>query len=155
MGTRWRGAVAAGSGGGGEVAAVDEHLGEGHVAALGEERGKLREEGQVHGEVSLVDGSAEPPQDGAHGVTVLVGPADDAKRRVVEQHPRPLAVAELAPNGGRRCPAGWRLRRTRSAHAATRMRWKTCGGDGEGEDSAACSGWSVPSGTSRTNLNDP
>uniref|UniRef100_A0A0E0IFM4 DUF834 domain-containing protein n=1 Tax=Oryza nivara TaxID=4536 RepID=A0A0E0IFM4_ORYNI len=110
MGTRRRGArgaaAAAAAVGSGEVAVVDEHLGEGHVAALGEERGKLREEGRVHGEVSLVDGSAEPPQDGAHGATVLVGPADDAKRRVVQQHPRPLAVAELAPDGGRRCAAG-------------------------------------------------
>uniref|UniRef100_A0A0D3FAB3 Uncharacterized protein n=1 Tax=Oryza barthii TaxID=65489 RepID=A0A0D3FAB3_9ORYZ len=98
-GERWRRGATAAAVGSGEVAVVDEHLGEGHVAALGEERGELQEEGRVHGEVLLVDGGAEPPQDGAHGVVVLVGPTE---RHVVEQHPRPLAVTRLAPDGGRR-----------------------------------------------------
>nr|TKW26782.1 hypothetical protein SEVIR_3G213800v2 [Setaria viridis] len=80
-----------------EVAAADEDLGQRHAAALrvGEQRRELGEEGGVHGEVPLVDGGAEPPQDGPHGAAVLVGAADHAERGEVEDHP-PAA----APAGG-------------------------------------------------------
>ena len=81
-------------------AAADEDLRERHAAAVGQERGELREEAGVHGEVPLVEGRAEPPQDGPHGAAVLVGAADDAEGGEVQHH-------APGPRGELRGGAGW------------------------------------------------
>jgi hypothetical protein len=83
-----------------EVAAADEDLGQRHA---GEERGELGQVAGVHGEVALVDGRAEPAQDGAHRAAVLVGAADDAEGREVQHHP-PAARHRLLASGRRRRP---------------------------------------------------
>uniref|UniRef100_A0A0D9V7D4 Uncharacterized protein n=1 Tax=Leersia perrieri TaxID=77586 RepID=A0A0D9V7D4_9ORYZ len=92
-----------------EVAAADEDLREGDAARAREERGELLEVARVHGEVPLVDGGAEAPQDGAHGAAVLIGGADDVERGEVEHHPaaglgrggrRRLEGADRAEGGG-------------------------------------------------------
>jgi hypothetical protein len=70
-----------------EVAAPDEYLGQ-RGAPRGrearEERRELGEVARVHGEVPLVDGDAEPAQDGAHGPAVLVRAANHVERGEVE-----------------------------------------------------------------------
>jgi hypothetical protein len=70
-----------------EVAAADEDLRERHAPAVGEQRRQFREEPGIHGQVPLVDGRAEPAQDGAHSAAVLVGAADHAEGGEVEHHP--------------------------------------------------------------------
>jgi len=91
-----------------EVAAPDEDLGQ-RDAPRGrearEQRRQLLEVARVHGEVALVDGDAEPAQDGAHGAAVLVRAADHVERGEVEHYAAVGlggAAAAAAVGGGRR-----------------------------------------------------
>jgi hypothetical protein len=88
-----------------DVAAAHEDLGQRHAAArrVGQERGQLRQVARVHGQVALVDGGAEPAQDGAHRAAVLVGAADHPEGGEVQHHPPAAAGARcwlLAAGGG-------------------------------------------------------
>jgi hypothetical protein len=85
-----------------EMAAADEDLQERHAPAMGEQRRQFREEPGIHGQVPLVYGRAEPAQDGAHGVAVLVSAADHAEGGEIENHP--AAGGELP---GDRSGWGW------------------------------------------------
>jgi hypothetical protein len=97
-----------------EVVAADEDLRERHVATVGEQRPQLREEPRVHGQVPLVDGRAEPAQDGADGVAVLVGAADHAEGGEVEHHPA-AAGGELPGDRGGGWGRGGQLERAEDA----------------------------------------
>jgi hypothetical protein len=87
-----------------EVAASDEDLRQ-RDAPRGrgarEERRELLEVARVHGEVALVDGDAEPAQDGSHGAAVLVRAPDHVERGEVE-HDAAVRLEGGAAAGGRR-----------------------------------------------------
>lgn len=128
-----------------EVAAVHEDLREGQAQAGRQERGELRDEGVVHGQVALVDGGADPPQDEAHGVAVLVGAADDAEGGEVQHHVHlwlpgggvrrgRLEGAEKAEGGGRDAEAVEDARRAGVLRVDQRrdvLEGGGVGGDGE------------------------
>lgn len=81
--------------------AADQQLREREGAAARVEQGpQLAAERGVHGHVALVDGDAEPPQDGAHRGAVRERAPHPAQRRRVQHHvlgPRPRLVGELVP----------------------------------------------------------
>jgi hypothetical protein len=86
-----------------EVAAADEDLREGDAArGAREESGELLDVTRVHGYVALVDGGAEPAQDGAHGAAVLIRAPDDVERGEVEHD----AAVGLGGGGRRRSLEG-------------------------------------------------
>ena len=63
--------------------ATDEELRQGWVVPPHQHM-ELGEVGSVHGHVSLVDGDAEAPEDGAHGAAVLEGAVHGAEGGEVE-----------------------------------------------------------------------